>query len=73
MAPVTPPGRPDSPLKQERLSQGLRLADVAAEAGCSISLVSTVESGYWPPVRTQERIAGALGASSGSFWPTEPA
>lgn len=65
--------RANSPLRAERHAQGLRLKDVADEAGVSISLVSTVEAGYVPPLRTQQRLAGALGASSGSFWPGAPA
>lgn len=62
--------RPPSPLRDARLDQGLRLKDVADGAGVSIGLVSTMEGGYVPPLVTQERVAGALGASSGSFWPT---
>ena len=62
------PGRPASPLKQARLDKGLRLKDVALAAGVSISTVSTVESGYVPPLHTQQSIARAVGASSGSFW-----
>jgi transcriptional regulator with XRE-family HTH domain len=61
-------GRPVSPLRAERDAQGLRLKDVAALAGCSISLVSMVESGYIPPLHRREGIARALGASVGSFW-----
>lgn len=61
--------RPPTPLRNARTEQGLRLKDVADEAGVSISLVSTMEAGYVPPLGTQERVARALGASSGSFWP----
>lgn len=63
------PGRPPSPLRQRRLKQGMRLKDVAELADVSISTVSTVESGYVPPIRTQQQIAQAVGASAGSFWP----
>lgn len=62
-------GRPDSPLRQRREELGLRQADVAAEAGCAISLVSMVESGYVPGEHRQEGIAAAVSASAGSFWP----
>lgn len=62
------PGRPVSALKQARSDLDLRLVDVAHEAGCSVSLVSMAESGYVPPLDTQERLARAVGASSGSFW-----
>lgn len=62
------PGRPVSPLRAMRLEQGMRLKDVADRAGVSISTVSTVESGYVPPLGTQQSIARAVGASVGSFW-----
>lgn len=62
-----------SPLKQQRLNLGLRQADVAARADCSISLVSMTESGYRPSLPTRERLAVAVGASVGSFWPEQTA
>lgn len=65
MAPASPP----SSLKQQRRAQGLRLADVAQDAGCSISLVSMVESGYMAGTPARASIAAAVGASLGSFWP----
>jgi transcriptional regulator with XRE-family HTH domain len=61
--------RPPHPLRDARQEQGLRLKDVADTAGVSISLVSTMEAGYLPPLHTREKVARALGASSGSFWP----
>lgn len=60
--------RPDSPLKQARKDLGMRQADVAKRAGCSVSLISMTESGYEPTLDVQSAIAGAVGASSGSFW-----
>lgn len=69
--PSDAPNRPASPLRAAREEAGLFLKDVAGHAGCSISLVSMAESGYVPARGTQDRIAHALGASSGSFWPTE--
>lgn len=68
MAPATPNGRPESPLRRDRLEQGKRLVDVAEGAGCSTGLVSMVESGYIPSPAMQQGIAGALGASVGSYW-----
>jgi transcriptional regulator with XRE-family HTH domain len=65
--------RPASPLKQARTDLDLRLVDVAEKAGCSVSLVSMTESGYVPPLDTRARIACAVGASAGSFWPLEAA
>lgn len=62
------PDRHQSPVRAERQAQGLRLKDVAEQAGCSISLVSMVESGYWPTLERRDAIARALGASAGSFW-----
>lgn len=62
-----------SPLKARRLEQGLRLVDVADRAKCSVSLVCMVEGGYQAGRGTRERIAAAVGASLGSFWPQEPA
>lgn len=73
MPPRDPAARPRSPLKQARHDQDLRLVDVAEKAGCSVSLVSMTESGYVPPLETRARIAGAVGASAGSFWPPEAA
>lgn len=63
----------DSPLKQRRLEQGLRQADVAEQADCSVGLVSMMEAGYPSTERMRERVAAAVGASTGSFWPTETA
>jgi transcriptional regulator with XRE-family HTH domain len=60
---------PVSPLKAARLSLGLRLRDVAEQASCAVSLVSMAENGYRPGINSRERIAQAVGASSGSFWP----
>lgn len=60
--------RPVSALKQARLDLGLRQADVAAEAGCAVSLVSMAESGYQPAEHRRDAIAAAVGASAGSFW-----
>jgi transcriptional regulator with XRE-family HTH domain len=68
MAPVHP-DRPASPLRDARESKRLRQADVAKTAGCSIALVSMVEAGYMPPEPTRARIAEAVGATLGSFWP----
>lgn len=56
-------------LKQARKALNLRLVDVAAKAGCAVSLVSMAEHGYRPGPRSQSAIAAAVGASSGSFWP----
>lgn len=58
-------------LKQTRLALQLRQEDVAKRAGCSISLVSMVESGYRPPEPIRAAIAGAVGATLGSFWGPE--
>lgn len=62
-------GRPPHPLKDARKRLGLRQKDVATEAGCSVPLVSMIESGYIPPMPLQESIAVAVQASVGSFWP----
>lgn len=61
-----------SSLKDARLSHDppLRLIDVATQAGCAVSLVSMVESGYLCSERTRSAIAQAVGASYGSFWST---
>jgi len=64
----TKPRRPDSPLKQARKELGMRQADAAKHAGCSVSLVSMTESGYVPTPDIQLAIAAGRGASSGSFW-----
>jgi transcriptional regulator with XRE-family HTH domain len=58
-----------SPLRAARQARELRLRDVAERAGCSVSLVSMVENGYRPSLNVRERIAVAVGASAGSFWP----
>lgn len=61
-----------TPIKRDRLegkcAEGKRLVDVAAVAGCSPALVSQVEHGYVPSLRMREQLAGALGASIGSYW-----
>ena len=57
-------------IRETRKAQNLRLADVAAAASCSVSLVSMVESGYKPGFKARKRIGDALGASAGYFWPT---
>lgn len=57
-------------LKQARKALNLRLVDVAAKAGCAVSLVSMAEHGYRPGPNAQNAIAAAVNASSGSFWPT---
>ncbi len=62
-------GRPKSPLRRRREGQGLRQADVASKAGCSVPLISMTESGYVPRPELQEGIAAAVSASVGSFWP----
>lgn len=50
-----------SPLREAR---GNRLqADIAKEAGISVSYVSMIESGLVPPVAVQERLADAVGKS----------
>lgn len=58
------------PLKAARLNHDppLRLADVAAAAGVSVSLVSMAESGYRCSEDKRAAIAAAVGASYGSFW-----
>jgi hypothetical protein len=58
------------PLKQARLSHDppLRLVDVAAAAGVSVSLVSMAESGYHCSEDKRAAMAAAVGASLGSFW-----
>lgn len=55
-------------LRDARLTHDppLRLVDVAAKAGVSVSLVCMVEKGLDSPSR--EAIALAVGASYGSFW-----
>ncbi len=45
--------------------------DVASDAGCAVSLVSMVESGYVPGIRKRLAIGRALGASAGYFWPQD--
>lgn len=60
--------RPDSPLRERRLDLRLLQREVAQAAGCAESLVSMVEAGYVPAPGTQDRIAAALGASTGAFW-----
>lgn len=57
-------------LKDARLSHDppLRLVDVAERAGCSVSLVSMVESGYVCGEGARAAIAAAVGASYGQFW-----
>lgn len=59
-------------LKQTRLDHDppLRLIDVAAKAGVSVSLVSMVESGYRCSEQRRSAIAQAMGGSLGSFWET---
>lgn len=61
--------RPLTPAKQARKALDLRLCDVAERAGCSIGLVSMVESGYIPPAATRGRIAKALGQGTEKLWP----
>lgn len=61
---------PAGTLKEVRLQQGLRLIDVANRAGCSVSAVSMIESGWKPTVQLRTAVAHAVGASLGSFWPT---
>ena len=63
------PAHDDSPLRQARLAQAKRLRDVAEEAGCSTGLVSMVERGGPASERVRQRMAQAVGASLGSFWP----
>jgi transcriptional regulator with XRE-family HTH domain len=58
----------DSPLRQRRKALKLRQQDVATAAGCSVSLVSMCESGYKPPIETQERIAAALQSAPEDVW-----
>lgn len=60
---------PAATLKDTRLEQGLRLKDVAQKAGCSISAVSMIESGWQPSLELRTAVAHAVGASVGSFWP----
>lgn len=57
-------------LKDARLSHDppLRLIDVAQSAGCAVSLVSMVESGYTCSEAKRSAIALAVGASYGAFW-----
>lgn len=61
--------RPDSPLRERRLDLRMLQREVAQRAGCAESLISMAESGYVPKVDTQVRIADALAASVGAFWP----
>lgn len=61
--------RRPSPLREAREDAGLTQQDVAARALCSHPLISMAEKGYEPAPATQQRIAQALGASVGSFWP----
>ena len=57
-------------LKEARLNHEppLRLIDVAEKAGCSVSLVSMLETGRVCSEETKAAIAAAVGASYGSFW-----
>ena len=61
--------RPLTPAKAARTKQERILADVAREAGISISLLSMIESGYVPPAGTRDRVAAALGSSTRVLWP----
>ncbi len=60
-------------LRDQRLSHTppLRLVDVAEKAGVSVSLVCMVEKGYECSEAKRTAIALAVGASYGSFWPSE--
>jgi transcriptional regulator with XRE-family HTH domain len=60
---------PLASLKETRLEQGLLLKDVAKRAGCSVSAVSMIESGWKPTIQLCTAVAHAVGASMGSFWP----
>lgn len=62
--------QPALTLKETRLDLGMRQEDVAKKAGCAISLVSMVETGYRPGTQVRAAIAHAVGASLGSFWGT---
>jgi transcriptional regulator with XRE-family HTH domain len=59
---------PVATLKETRLEQGLLLKDVAKRAGCSVSAVSMIESGWCPSIQLRAAVAHAVGASVGSFW-----
>lgn len=59
---------PAATLKETREAAGLRLLDVARKAGCSISAVSMIESGWKPSIQLRAAVAHAVGASVGSFW-----
>jgi transcriptional regulator with XRE-family HTH domain len=51
-------------LRRARRSRRLRLVDVAREVGCSVSLLSKIETGKaTPSLRTLHRIVRALGTS----------
>lgn len=55
-------------LRDAREQLGLRLKDVAEQAGCAVSLVSMVERGGPCSEAKREALALAVGASYGSFW-----
>lgn len=68
MAPEpTSNGRPTT-LRDARREAGLKQREVAAEAGCAVSLVCMTEKGYLPGLEKREAMARAVGASAGSFW-----
>jgi transcriptional regulator with XRE-family HTH domain len=50
----------EHPVRVARKAKDWTQGELAEEAGCSVSLISMVESGYRPPRRRRDAIAGAL-------------
>ena len=60
-----------SPVKEARTALGLRLIDVAEQAGMSVSHISMIEHGYTPAKASREKLAKALGVEPTQLWPEE--
>jgi transcriptional regulator with XRE-family HTH domain len=58
-----------SPVKEARTALGLRLIDVADQAGMSVSLISMIEHGYVPAKPRREQLSEVLGQAPEVLWP----
>jgi transcriptional regulator with XRE-family HTH domain len=61
-------------LREIRFDRGLNQLDLAARAGCSVSLIVDIERRGWKPQEvTREKLATALGCTPDDIWPAAAA
>lgn len=65
------PSADEHPVRIARLALNWDLKDLARECGRSAGLLSMVEKGYVPKLRTRWKIARGLKADIAVLWPDE--